>query len=76
MPKYADLFELPEDDRIRAIAETAEHNHSAAFIVEDNEKADRYIAKLTSRFKIVVVARGDGPVNGTVCVKVERRSDA
>lgn len=55
---------------------TAEHRHSVAFIVEDNEKADRYIAKLTSKFKVQVVARGDGPVAGTVFVKVERRSDS
>jgi hypothetical protein len=73
---FADLADLAEDDRIRIIGETAEHRHSVAFIVEDNDKADRYIAKLTERFGVVVTARGVGPVDGTVAVKIERRSDS
>lgn len=75
-PSYADLADIPEDERIEAIGRTAEHRHSVAFIVEDNEKADRYIAKLTSRFRVEVTGRGDGPVPGTVFVKIERRSDS
>lgn len=73
---FADLADLHEDDRIRIIGETAEHRHSVAFVVEDDAKADRYIAKLTERFKVVVAARGSGPVAGTVAVKIERRSDS
>jgi fructose-1,6-bisphosphatase/sedoheptulose 1,7-bisphosphatase-like protein len=75
MKAFADLADLPEDKRIRAIAEIAEHGHSVAFVVEDDAKADRYIEKLT-KFNVHVTARGDGPVAGTVFVKVERRSDS
>lgn len=73
---FADLADLSEDDRIRIIGETAERRHSVAFVVEDDEKADRYITKLAERFRVVVVSRSAGPVAGTVAVKIERRSDS
>jgi uncharacterized membrane protein len=74
MKAFADLAELPEDERIRAIADTAMHGHSVAFVVEDDEKADRYIEKL-SKFNVTVTARGAGPVAGTVFVRVEKGRD-
>lgn len=74
MKRYADIADMPEDDRIRAIGQTAEHGHSVAFIVEDDAKADRYIEKL-KQFNVHVTARGAGPVAGTVMVRVDRGRD-
>lgn len=72
MKAYADLADLPEDERIRAIADTAMHGHTGvAFVVEDDAKADRYIEKL-KKFNVHVAARGEGPVAGTVFVRVEK----
>jgi len=41
-----------------------------AFIVDDDEKADRYIRKLRQRHKVRVISRGPGPVAQSVAVKV------
>jgi hypothetical protein len=65
---YADLADLPEDDRIRLIAQTAVAT-VVGFVVEDDAKADRYIEKL-SRYPVRIVGRGSGPVKGTVMVRV------
>ena len=69
----ADLGDIPEDKRINAIGQAAEAGKSVAFIVEDNAKADRYIRKLTERFNVKVVERGNGPTSDTVWVKVARK---
>lgn len=45
MKAYADLADLPEDDRIEAIARAAA-NCVVGFVVDDDRKADRYIEKL------------------------------
>lgn len=73
---FADLADLPEDDRITIIGQTAERGQRVAFIVEDHEKANRYIAKLTKRFQVSVAKRLDGPVKNTVSIIVTRRSEA
>ena len=73
MAKYADLGDFDEDDRIRIIGEVVCQKHIiAAFVVENNKKADRYIKKLHKQFpnKITVIERGSGPVEGMVYVKV------
>ena len=70
---YKDIANTPEDDRIDTIGRTVmEQKLSVAFIVDSElGKADRYIEKLRKRFPgIVVIGRGDGPVTGTVYVKV------
>lgn len=69
MKGYADLADLPEDERIALIAKTAEQGHVVGFVVEDNEKADRYIAKLAP-YLVRVMARGAGPVKGTILVRI------
>lgn len=70
MKACADLYALPEDERIQAIAETAAAGHVVGFIVEDDgKKADRYTAKLT-RYPVRVIDRGPGPVPNTVLVRV------
>jgi hypothetical protein len=74
---FADLADLPEDDRIAIIGRTAESGQRVAFVVEDHAKADRYIAKLTSRFQVSVAKRLEGrPVKDTVSIIVTKRSDA
>ena len=69
-PFYADLADLPEDERIAVIGKQAEGGAKVSFIVEDDAKADRYLSKLLTQFKVVVTERGAGPVQGTVYVKV------
>lgn len=64
---FADLADLPEDERIEMIGLVAEQGVRVRFIVEDDAKADRYIAKLCERFKVRVVERGEF-VKGLVCV--------
>lgn len=68
---YADLADLPEEERISIIGyRVQELGEVVAFVVEDNEKADRYIRKLLLDFNVRVVERGAGPVASTVYVKV------
>lgn len=45
---YADVANLPEDDRIKVIAEqvTSVPGSIVGFIVEDHKKAERYLRKL------------------------------
>ena len=45
MKAFADIADLPEDERIRLIAAQAE-SQIVGFFVEDDPKADRYIKKL------------------------------
>lgn len=71
MTAYADLGDLPEDAHIDMIGEAASRGALVGFIVDDDDKADRYISKLVERFKAVrVVDRGIGPVKNTVLVRV------
>ncbi len=78
MKAFADLADLPEDDRIRIIGETADSGQRVGFFVDNDTKADRYIRKLAKRFpRVVVVERKrDVLVNNTVFVAVNRRPDA
>lgn len=69
MKAFADLADLPEDDRIKAIAATAAHGHVVGFVVEDDAKADRYITKL-KRYNVRVIDRMPGPVKDTIMVRV------
>ena len=69
-PFYADLADLPEDERIAIIGKSAESGKRVAFIVEDTAKADRYIRQLLLDFNVRVLERGSGPVKDTVYVKV------
>jgi hypothetical protein len=73
-PFYADLFNLTEDDRIAIIGQQVEQGLTVGFVVEDDDKADRYIEKLMNRFRVDVVTRGSGPVKDTILVKVGPRA--
>lgn len=70
MKGYADLADMDEDDRIELIGHrVSDHHEQCAFIVEDDAKADRYIAKVTARFPgVTVKSRGRGPTPGTIAV--------
>lgn len=73
MTIYADLADLPEDDRITAIGTAATAGDLVGFFVDDDEKADRYLRKLTERFPLVRVVSRGGPndfLKGTVFVRV------
>ena len=77
MKAYADLADLPEDARIDIIGQAAELGERVGFFVDNDATADRYIEKLTKRFKVAVLERKpDVLVKGTVFVKVGRRPDA
>ena len=73
------LGRLDENDRIRLIGESvmlapatsSDRPRVAGFIVESDEKADRYVRKLQKRFPTIrIIDRGPGPVEGTVMVKI------
>lgn len=71
MKAYADLADLPEDDRIAIIGRTAESGQTVGFFVDDDEKADRYIKKLLASFKVRVQERKkDALVKNTVFVRI------
>lgn len=79
MPTYRDLADLKENDRIQIIgdlvmkpgASNTEKPVTVAFVVENDEKADRYIKKLEKKFPgIRVVERLQGPVYGTISIVV------
>lgn len=75
MTAYADVADHPEDDRIRMIGKAASAGALVGFIVEDDPKADRYIAKLAKMFPLVsVVDRMPGPVKNTILVRVRGRA--
>lgn len=68
MKAFADLADLPEDDQIRIIAETAQ-SQVVGFFVDDDAKADRYIRKLGDRVR-VIERKSNVLVKGTVFIKV------
>lgn len=70
MKAFADLADLPEDTRIDIIGQTASGGALVGFVVDDDEKADRYIKKLSERFKVRIIDRGAGPVANTILVRV------
>ena len=74
-----DLHRLSENDRIELIgrsvmavpSSSADKPPLNGFIVETEEKADRYIRKLEKQFPgIRIVDRGPGPAAGTVLVRI------
>lgn len=77
MPEFRDLYDLPEDNRIRYIGECAKGNKEVAFMVDkhpsDPGKAERYLAKLQKMFPdLIVINRYDGPVPEVETIKVTR----
>ncbi len=71
---YADLADLPEDDRIRAIGRYVMENRKTAAVCVDDEpgKAERYAKKLREWFpgiSILETIRGV-PFKGVATIKV------
>lgn len=69
MKAFADLADLPEDERIQIIATTAAAGQIVGFFVDDDAKADRYVRKLAA-YPVRVIDRKAGFVKGTVMVRV------
>lgn len=70
---YADLADLPEDERIDIIGRTVmEQGLTVAVAVDsDRDKMERYIRKLLKRFPgIRILERLPGIVSGTLTIKV------
>jgi len=77
--QYGDLYNLTENERIdligRSVMEgpktSADKPIMVAFVVDDHEKADRYIEKLKKKFpEIRIIDKFDGPVKDTVSVRI------
>lgn len=70
MKAYADLADLPEDDRIAIAAEAAKAGHTVAVCVDDeDEKVARYIRKLTA-LGVRVIDHMKGPVKNVVTIRI------
>ena len=81
MTLFKDVADDPEDERIRQIGQVASKGATVAFVTDKEgldgwEKADRYVAKLLSRFPILREhSRFEGPVPDSVTVKVCLKGD-
>ena len=76
---FFDLKRLNENERIDLIgrsvmdepASSADKPTMNGFIVENEAKADRYVAKLEKRFPgIRIISRGPGPTPGLILIRV------
>lgn len=76
MKAYADIADLPEDDRITILGTMAEQGQIVGFFVDTEVMADRYLRKLTKRFRVELVDRSADVVKNTVFVKIRRKPDA
>jgi len=78
---YADLADLPEDERVRIIGEYAMAGNQVGVPVDEEgpdgyEKADRYVKKLLARFPLLeFVSKGKGPVANVVTFIVRRKGN-
>ena len=78
---FADLADLPEDDRIRIIGEYAMAGNQVGVPVDEEgpdgyEKANRYIEKLLTRFPLLeFVSKGKGPVANVVTFIVRKKGN-
>lgn len=81
MKGYADLADLPEDERICIIGECAMAGNQVGVPVDEEgsdgyEKADRYVEKLLARFPLLeFVSKGKGPVANVVTFVVRRKGN-
>ena len=72
MKAFADLADLPEDERIAIIGKVAAEGSITGFVVDDDVKADRYIRKILAlHYRVRLISRGPFPgVDKAVLVKV------
>lgn len=71
MKGYADLADLPEDDRIKIIGEAAQAGNVIGVALDDEaDKIARYIRKITDRFPDVRhISTDPGLVPDTVTLR-------
>lgn len=73
-PRWKDLADGPEHERIAIIGAQAEAGNVVGFFVDDDAKADRYIKKILNQFpSLEVMGRWFGPA-GSVLVKVRKKA--
>jgi hypothetical protein len=78
---YADLADLPEDDRITVIGQFVMEGAQVDVPVDEEgpdgyEKADRYVRKLLERFPLIeFVSKGKGPIKNVVTFVVRRKAN-
>jgi hypothetical protein len=75
MTHFKDLYQEPEDERIRIIGERATEGSIVGVVLEKDEpaKVERYIQKVLDRYPAVcVIARNDGPTPRVVTIKFGR----
>lgn len=74
---YADLGDLPEDERIKIFCEDALRGEVVGVVIDNEQpKIDRYIRKIINYSKALRISdRGKGPVKGTYFLKIERIKD-
>jgi len=76
MKGFADLADLPEDQRIESIGAIAMRGATVGFVVDVEgadgfAKADRYITKLLAKYpSLKVLAKVKGPTKEMITVKV------
>jgi hypothetical protein len=70
MKAYADLANLPEDDRISIAAAAAAEGHIVGLIVDDDAAADRYVTKLGAHPVRIVDRKPFTPVPPTVMIRI------
>lgn len=69
---YADLHHVSEDDRIQTIGQKVMRDGlTCGFIVEDEAKADRYMAKLKEKFPGIVEEARTQLTPVTILVRVK-----
>ena len=70
MKAFADLADLPEDERIRLAAEAAARGNVVGVVTDDEPgKPERYIRKFEAR-GVRIIDRGLGPVKNTVLIRI------
>ena len=77
MTKYADLFKLSEDERIKVIGSIVMSlpvGKVVGFVTEDEgDKAERYATKLIAAYPLIeVIDSSPGPIPNTKLVRVRR----
>jgi hypothetical protein len=72
MTVFADLHEMPEDQRIDLIGLAASKGKVIGVLLERHEpaKVERYIRKVTERYpNVIVIERVNGPTAKVVTIK-------
>ena len=68
---FMDIANLTEDQRCHLIGHQAADGKVVGFVVEDSDKADRYLAKIKAEFpQVIELERVPGPVPNTILVRV------